>query len=75
MIFRKEFSEPFDAIYSLDVLEHIHPEKEDLFISNCVKSLKKDGVLIFGMPSFESQLYASPESKEGHVNCKSGNDF
>ncbi len=71
----KEFSESFDAIYSLDVLEHIHPEKEDLFISNCVKSLKKDGVLIFGMPSLESQLYASQESKEGHVNCKSGNDF
>ena len=40
-----------------------------------MKSLKKDGALIFGMPSLESQLYASPASKEGHVNCKSGNDF
>ena len=71
----KEFAKSVDAIYSLDVLEHIHPEKEHLFISNCVKSLKKDGALIFGMPSLESQLHASPASKEGHVNCKSGNDF
>jgi hypothetical protein len=27
------------------------------------------------MPSLESQPYASPGSKEGHVNCKSGKDF
>ena len=24
------------------------------------------------MPSLESQAYASPQSKAGHVNCKSG---
>ena len=27
------------------------------------------------MPSLESQEYASPQSKAGHVNCKSGNDL
>jgi hypothetical protein len=30
------------------------------------------GIAIFGMPSLESQSYASPQSKAGHVNCKSG---
>ena len=65
----------FNAIYSLDVLEHIAPEDEDLFVSNMLKSLEDRGVLIIGMPSLESQVYASPQSKEGHVNCKSGADL
>ena len=63
------------GIYALDVLEHIPREKEDLFIRNALASLKDDGALIFGMPSLESQTYASPPSKAGHVNCKSAADF
>jgi 2-polyprenyl-3-methyl-5-hydroxy-6-metoxy-1,4-benzoquinol methylase len=65
----------FDGIYSLDVLEHIQPDKELKFVSNMVASLEMNGVMIVGMPSLESQAYASPQSKIGHVNCKSGNDF
>ena len=38
-------------------------------------SLLPHGVLIVGMPSLESQAHASPQSREGHVNCKSGRDF
>lgn len=62
----------FDAVYSLDVLEHIAPESEQEFISNMVSSLSATGAMIVGMPSLESQAYASPQSKAGHVNCKSG---
>jgi len=65
----------FDAAYSLDVLEHISSSNEDLFLSNIVASLNKNGVLLIGMPSLESQAYASPQSKIGHVNCKSGPDL
>jgi 2-polyprenyl-3-methyl-5-hydroxy-6-metoxy-1,4-benzoquinol methylase len=65
----------FDAIYSLDVLEHIAPEAESKFIANMLSSLSAFGVLIIGMPSLESQSYASPQSKEGHVNCKSGSSL
>lgn len=61
----------FDAAYSLDVLEHIAPEREHLFFEHICASLEADGVLIVGMPSLESQAYASPLSKIGHVNCKS----
>jgi 2-polyprenyl-3-methyl-5-hydroxy-6-metoxy-1,4-benzoquinol methylase len=66
---------PYDAAYALDVLEHIKPVDEDLFLSNMVGSLAETGIAILGMPSFESQVYASPQSKAGHVNCKSGKDF
>ncbi len=65
-------AETFDAIYSLDVLEHIAPECEHTFMTNLVTSLVPAGVAIIGIPSLESQSYASPQSKAGHVNCKSG---
>jgi len=38
-------------------------------------SLEPPGVAIVGMPSLESQPYASPLSREGHVNCKSAPDL
>ena len=62
----------FDAIYSLDVLEHIPINHEDVFVRNIINSLGSNGIVILGMPSIESQVYASPASKEGHINCKTG---
>jgi 2-polyprenyl-3-methyl-5-hydroxy-6-metoxy-1,4-benzoquinol methylase len=62
----------FDAAYALDVLEHISEADEDRFIENVMASLTETGVAIFGMPSLESQSHASPQSKAGHVNCKTG---
>lgn len=61
----------FDGIYALDVLEHIDPADEATFLTNFVASLQPDGAAIIGMPSLESQAYASEVSKAGHVNCKS----
>ena len=60
---------------ALDVLEHIEPAKEHVFLTNMVKSLSAHGIAVLGMPSLESQAYASPNSKAGHVNCKSLPDF
>jgi SAM-dependent methyltransferase len=65
----------YDAVYGLDVLEHIAPDREDQFLHNSIKPLDAHGVAIFGMPSLESQPHASPQSKAGHVNCKSMPDF
>lgn len=65
----------FDAAYSLDVIEHIAAEQEDLFVKNIAACLKPQGVLLVGTPSLESQSYASEYSKQGHVNCKSAKDW
>lgn len=65
----------FDGIYALDVLEHIQPKDERAFLSNMVASLAPHGTMIIGMPSLESQAYASEISKEGHVNCKTMPDL
>jgi len=66
---------PYDAAYALDVLEHIPAEREDLFMKHACASLGPQGVLILGMPSLQSQQYASPPSKAGHVNCKDAPEF
>lgn len=65
----------FDAAYSLDVMEHIPQDKENTYLSNIKASLQPHGVLIIGMPSLESQTFASAGSRAGHVNCKSGDDL
>lgn len=65
----------FDAAYSLDVLEHIPAEEEERFLGNIMKCLSPDAVMIVGMPSLESQVYASPGSKAGHINCKTAPDL
>jgi len=65
----------FDGAYSLDVLEHIPEDKEDLFLKNLVASLTPHATLIIGMPSLQSQPYASAHSKIGHVNCKDQRDL
>jgi 2-polyprenyl-3-methyl-5-hydroxy-6-metoxy-1,4-benzoquinol methylase len=64
--------ENFDGIFSLDVLEHIEKANELAFLKNICLSLDEHGTFIVGMPSLESQTYASEASKFGHVNCKSG---
>lgn len=66
---------PYDAVYACDVFEHIDPVFEREFIENILKGMTSRGVLILGIPSSESQAYASKQSLEGHVNCKSGDEF
>lgn len=65
----------FDGAFALDVIEHILPEKEDAFVANIVQSLTPNGVLLLGCPSQASQAHASKPSREGHVNCKNGDDM
>jgi 2-polyprenyl-3-methyl-5-hydroxy-6-metoxy-1,4-benzoquinol methylase len=65
----------FDAVYFMDVLEHIDAADEGLFISNILSGTSDDVVAIVGMPSLESQAYASAGSKAGHINCKTAPDL
>jgi SAM-dependent methyltransferase len=65
----------YDAAYSIDVFEHVRAEDEDRFLANILASLDEHGTLVIGTPSLESQIYASPRSKEGHVNCKTAPDL
>ena len=61
-----------NAIYSLDLIQHIPVTKEGRLLRHLRDSLSDTGVLIIGTPSLESQSYASRESKIDNINCKSG---
>ena len=63
-------AEDFDGVYAVDVIEHIPAEQELRFLQNLAASLQARGVCLLGTPSLQSQAYASPPSKAGHVNCK-----
>ncbi len=65
----------YDAIYSLDVLEHIPAEREREVLAKIVGALDPNGPVIIGMPSLESQIYASLASRAGHINCKTMPDL
>lgn len=54
----------YDAVYALDVYEHL-PLETDFF--RWMRLIAPVGV--FGMPSKESQAYASEISRREHVNC------
>ena len=56
-------------------LRHIKKKMRKHLLKIQFRGLRKNGVYILGIPSLESQRYASKTSKLGHVNCKSGNDF
>lgn len=69
---RSPLSPLSDAAFLLDVLEHIERSDEDLFMRHVAASIKPDGACLVGIPSIESQRYASKPSRTTHVNCKSG---
>jgi 2-polyprenyl-3-methyl-5-hydroxy-6-metoxy-1,4-benzoquinol methylase len=61
--------QPLDAVYALDVLEHVPPDDEYVFLSKLADAAP---VAVIGTPSLESQAHASELSRAGHVNCKTG---
>lgn len=56
-------------------MEHIPKAKEASYLKNICASLTENGICIIGIPSIESQIYASADSKLEHVNCKTGEDL
>jgi 2-polyprenyl-3-methyl-5-hydroxy-6-metoxy-1,4-benzoquinol methylase len=60
----------FDAVYSLDVIEHIDQSLEDAFLRHSCENLTSDGVYIMGTPNVTSEAYASQSSRLGHINMK-----
>lgn len=58
----------FDAVVSLDVVEHIVPAMENRYFDTIIANLTDTGIAVVGTPNKTSEAYASPMSKAGHVN-------
>lgn len=59
-----------DAAYSIDVIEHVEPELEKVFMDNLTAFLKHESILITGTPNITASPYASPRSEVQHINLK-----
>ena len=57
-----------DGIASLDVIEHIPPEKEELYLAGIRGTLVDRGVAVIGTPNDLASQYASKHSQIGHIN-------
>lgn len=65
----KNWSEnEFNAVVSLDVIEHISQEMEDEYCKIISKNLSPDGIAVIGTPNVSLNPYASEGSKIGHIN-------
>lgn len=61
----------FKAVISLDVVEHILPEFEQLYFDTLLENLAEDGICVVGTPNITASAYASLASQLGHVNLYS----
>ena len=58
----------FDAVASLDVIEHIPPTDEREYIDTVARNLAPHGFCVIGTPNITANQYASKGSQIGHVN-------
>jgi 2-polyprenyl-3-methyl-5-hydroxy-6-metoxy-1,4-benzoquinol methylase len=61
----------FEAVVSLDVIEHINPDHEDKFIKTICFNLSPSGFALIGTPNITARQYASKYSEVGHINLYS----
>lgn len=58
----------FDAVVSLDVIEHIPLASECLYMNTICTNLNPTGMCVIGTPNESAFKYASEGSKIGHIN-------
>lgn len=58
----------YDAVVSLDVIEHIPAEYEGAFMGATVDLLKRHGICVIGTPNAAFDHLASLQSRAGHIN-------
>lgn len=68
-LFDMSDSHKYDAVISLDAIEHMPIEVGHKFIEKKTRLLKDDGLVIVGSPSIYSYPYQSPLSQASHVKC------
>lgn len=60
--------ETFDAVVSLDVIEHINQKKEHEFCRVMIEHMKEDGVAVIGTPNIVMQPFAREVVQKVHIN-------
>jgi 2-polyprenyl-3-methyl-5-hydroxy-6-metoxy-1,4-benzoquinol methylase len=64
----EDHAKVWDAVVSLDVIEHIPAEQEEEFLRNITRWLRDDGICVIGTPNATAHHLASAASQAGHIN-------
>jgi 2-polyprenyl-3-methyl-5-hydroxy-6-metoxy-1,4-benzoquinol methylase len=65
----------YDAVLSLDVLEHLDPDAGSRLIGRMAGHCKPDGLVVVGTPSIHSYPYQGKYSQAAHVKCYSRDEL
>ena len=68
-LFEDPSDDQFDAVVSLDVIEHLTVDQGHSLVAEMSRRLKPGGLLVIGSPSIWSYPYQSPISQVSHVKC------
>jgi 2-polyprenyl-3-methyl-5-hydroxy-6-metoxy-1,4-benzoquinol methylase len=68
-------SERYDALVSMDVIEHFDVHEQEILAGNYARYLKDDGFAVIGTPSCVSAPYASERRKATHIHEFQPNEF
>ena len=65
----------YDAVVSMDCIEHIDPDQSHVFIERMHDALSYGGVAIIGTPNKYAEHLGSPHSRTGHINSMTPEDL
>jgi 2-polyprenyl-3-methyl-5-hydroxy-6-metoxy-1,4-benzoquinol methylase len=68
-IFDYDTSRRYDAVVSLDVIEHLPVEEGGKFVAQLARLCKPDGLVFVGTPSIHSYPYQGKYSQAAHIKC------
>ena len=65
----------YDAVISLDVIEHIPRSGVDEFLRTVCMNLKEDGFCVIGTPNETASRYAGDASRAAHLSAFTGEEL
>ena len=68
-IFDHDPARRYDAVVSLDVLEHLTEDEGRRFVARMASHCKPNGFVLIGTPSIHSYPYQSKYSRALHIKC------
>jgi len=68
-VFDHDINRRYDAVVSLDVIEHLPVEEGKKFVQQLARLCKPSGVVIVGTPSIHSYPYQGKYSQAAHIKC------
>jgi 2-polyprenyl-3-methyl-5-hydroxy-6-metoxy-1,4-benzoquinol methylase len=68
-VFDHDTSRRYDAVVSLDVIEHLPVDEGKKFVAQLAQLCERNGVVIVGTPSIHSYPYQGKYSQAAHIKC------